>query len=365
MSHMGVIQIDSVNVVVRSQELPLFARLGAHRRDLIDHATASGDLFEYWVHEACHVPVADHPLWRWRMAAPHRWSGPRDIGERSPAVVADVLRRVHADGPVTVGDLRTRPKRAGSWWDWDDTKAALELLFWRGDITARRRPRDFARVYDVVERALPADVVNAPTPTRRDAHRELARRAVRHLGVATLDDIADYHRLRTAEVRDVLADLVESGEVVPTVVEGWSRPAFTPADVSIPRTMHTRAVLSPFDPVVWHRPRAARLFGFDYRLEIYTPASQRRYGYYVLPFLVNDHLVARVDLKSDRTTGRLLVRTAWIEAAHDAAPHSDHIASELTAELETMAVWLGLDRGVDVADTTGDLAVRLRAVTRR
>ncbi len=360
MGQMGVIQIDSVNVLVRSQELPLFARLGPHRRDLIDRATAAGDLIEYWVHEASHIPATDHPLWRWRMASPHRWSGPRSVAERAPQLVENVYRRVRDDGPVTVGDLRTRPRRGGSWWDWDDTKAALEHLFWCGRLTARRRPRDFARVYDITERALPDAVVNAPTPSRADAHRELVRRAVGHLGVGTLDDIADYHRLRTVEVRDAIADLVSSGEITPVQVENWDRIAYCSSGVTVPRKKRARALLSPFDPVVWHRPRAERLFDFSYRLEIYTPAPRRRFGYYVLPFLLDGELVGRVDLKADRANRRLLVRAAWIEAMHDVAPRRDEIAAELLAELESMAQWLELDEGVDVAEAVGDLADRLR-----
>lgn len=360
MGQMGVIQIDSVNVLVRSQELPLFARLGPHRRDLIDRATAAGDLIEYWVHEASHIPATDHPLWRWRMASPHRWSGPRSVAERAPQLVEEVYRRVRDEGAVTVGDLRTRPRRSGSWWAWDDTKSALEHLFWCGRLTARRRPRDFARVYDITERALPDAVVHAPTPSRADAHRELVRRAVGHLGVGTLDDIADYHRLRTVEVRDAIADLVSSGEIMPVQVESWDRIAFCPSDVTVPRKTHVRALLSPFDPVVWHRPRAERLFDFSYRLEIYTPAPRRRFGYYVLPFLLDGELVGRVDLKADRTRRRLLVRAAWIEAMHDVAPRRDEIAAELLGELTSMAQWLELDEGVDVAEAVGDLADRLR-----
>ncbi len=354
LDRMGVVQIDSVNVLVRSQELPLFARLGPHPRSLIPDATAAGELFEYWVHEACHVPTAHHPLWRWKMAQTHRWREVGRIEERRPGFVDHVLRRVETDGPITSSDLEQRVGKKGTWWDWDDGKVALEYLFWTGRLAATRRGTDFARVYDLVERVLPAEVLALATPTERDARKELLALAARHHGVGTLDDLADYHRQKLTPARPLVDELVEEGRLVEVQVEGWSKPAYLHPDVAIPRRVRARALLSPFDPVVWYRERALRLFGFHYRIEIYTPQPQRQYGYYVLPFLLGEHLVARVDLKADRGHRTLLVQGAFAELG---VPVGE-VADALAAELALMAGWLDLDE-VTVADR-GDLAAPLR-----
>ena len=349
---MGLIQIDSVNVLVRSQELPLFARLGPHPRTLIDDATRHGELFEYWVHEACHVPIDLYPLQRWAMEGHHRWKSMRRWAEANASLVADVLDRVRSDGPIVAADLQMRQGPKGSWWDWDDGKRALEHLFLSGEVAARHRGTNFARVYDLTERVIPAEVLERPAPPEREAKKELLVLAARHHGVGTASDLADYHRM--THTRPLLAELVEEGRLVATSVEGWSQPAYLHPQVVIPRRVGARALLSPFDPVVWNRDRIERLFGFRYRIEIYTPAPKRQYGYYVLPFLLGDELVGRVDLKADRKTGRLLVQGAFGEPGIDAA----HVAAELAEELTSLAGWLGLDDGVTVMQR-GDLAVAL------
>ena len=353
---MGLIQIDSVHVLVRSQELPLFARLGPHPRTLIDDATRHGDLFEFWVHEACHVPIELHPLQRWAMRGHPRWTSLRRWAADNERLVSNVLDRVRSDGPIVASDLEMRDRPKGTWWDWDDGKLALEHLFRTGDLAARRRPNDFARLYDLAERVIPADVLAAPAPDAHDAKKELLVRAARHHGVGTASDLTDYHRL--SHTRALLAELVEEGRLVPVAVEGWSKQAFMHPDAVLPRQITARALLSPFDPVVWNRERIERLFGFHYRIEIYVPAPKRQYGYYVLPFLLGDELVARVDLKADRASGRLLVQGAFGEPGIDEAC----VAAELADELSSLAGWLGLDAGIVVA-RRGDLASALeRAV---
>jgi uncharacterized protein YcaQ len=355
LDHMGLIQIDSVNVLVRSQELPLFARLGPHPRTLIADATAAGELFEYWVHEASHVPTEHHHLHRWQMARDHKWGRFMQLEQRRPGYVDEVYRRVAAEGPIAAGDLEARVGKKGTWWDWDDGKVALEHLFWSGRISAWRRPTDFARMYDLAERVIPSAVLARPAPTEAEARKELLVLAARHHGVGTLDDLTDYHRQKTTPCRVLIDELVEDGRLVPVAVEGWRKPAYRHPDVRLPRRVDARALLSPFDPVVWNRDRTERLFGFRYRIEIYTPAPKRQYGYYVLPFLLGDELVARVDLKADRQHGVLRVPGAFAELGVAV----DEVAEALAAELSLMADWLQLDTvEVGARDTAarGDLA---------
>jgi len=349
LDHVGLIQIDSVNVLVRSQELPLFARLGAHPRSLIPDATRAGELFEYWVHEACHVPVEQRPLYGWAMTGHPRWKSMRRFAAERQDLIASVRDRLRTDGPLVAADLALRDRPKGQWWDWDDGKLALEHLFRTGEVAAVRRPNDFARVYDLAERVIPADILELPTPNERDAKKELLVLAAKYHGLGTAADLADYHRL--AHTRALLAELVEDGRLEEVTVDGWSQPTYMHPDAHLPRWVRARALLSPFDPVVWFRDRAERLFDFHYRIEIYVPKPKRVFGYYVLPFLLGDDLVARVDLKADRANGRLLVQGAFAEPAVDRA----YVAAELAAELGELARWLGLDHGVDVADH-GDLA---------
>jgi uncharacterized protein len=350
---MGLIQIDSVNVLVRSQELPLLARLGPHPRSLITDAATAGELFEYWVHEASHVPTADFHLHRWRMTRDHQWKGITALATRRPGFIERVHDRVAAEGPLAAGDFNERVGPKGSWWDWDDAKIALEHLFWTGQVSARRRPTDFARVYDLTERIIPADVLARPVPSEREARKQLLLLAARHHGVGTLDDLADYHRQKLTPCKPLVNELVEEGHLVPVEVEGWSRPAYLHAQARIPRSIDACALLSPFDPVVWYRERALRLFGFHYRIEIYTPAPKRQYGYYVLPILWGDALVGRLDMKADRHAGTLLVHGSYAEPG---VP-TEAVAADVAAELHRMAEWLGLS--AVAIGARGDLACAL------
>lgn len=362
MNKVGLIQIDSVNVLVRSQELPLFARLGPHRRTMIADATERGELFEYWCHEASHLPVSMHPLVRWKMEHARNgamWPGLRELARRKPGLVAEIRRRVDHDGAVVAGDVRVRRGPKGSWWDWDEGKAILEYLFWTGEIAARRRPTDFARVYMPIERAIPAGILSLPTPEEPDARRQLLGLAAKSMGVATAKDLFDYHRQKPAAAMPVLREMVLAGELVPATVEGWTEPAYMYPKVRMPAPISARALLSPFDSMVWCRPRVERLFDFRYRIEIYTPAHKRVYGYYVLPFLLDDRLVARADLKADRQAGVLRVHAVHGEPGIDAARASE----ELAAELGELSRWLELDR-IDVGER-GNLSRRIRRAVSR
>jgi uncharacterized protein YcaQ len=353
----GVVQIDSVNVLQRAHYLPLFSRAGPYDTALLDRAAhfAPRRLFEYWGHEASLIPVGLQPALRWRMdrAAHEAWGGMRRIQRDRPELVERVLGEVSSRGPIAASDVveEERPARTGPWWDWSDVKRAFEWLFWSGQITSARR-RGFERLYDLPERVLPAAVVATPTPTVEDAQRELVRVSARSLGVAAERDLRDYFRLGAAEARERVAELVEAGELWPVEVEGWRVPGYLDPAARLPRRVHARALVGPFDSLVWDRSRAERQFGFRYRIEIYVPAPQRVHGYYVLPFLLGDRLVARVDLKADRKNGALRVQAAHAEPDAPAGT-----AAELRAELESMAAWLGLER-LDVVPR-GDLAPEL------
>ena len=353
----GVVQIDSVNVVARSQDLHLFSRLGDHPKDLLATMTAKQDVFEYWAHEASHVPVALHPLLRWRMADARAgigtWGRIATAARDEQDFVAAVLGQVRDRGPLTVGMLDGGGERREGMWGWSPGKVALEYLFWSGQVTARRG-RNFERWYDLPERMLPAAVLDAPTPEPPEAKKLLLLRAAQSHGVATASDLADYFRLNRPEARGLLAELVDEGRLLPAEVEGWRDPAYVLADTRLRRRVRARALLSPFDPLVWERSRAERLFGFRYRIEIYVPAPQRVHGYYVLPFLLDDRLVARVDLKAERASGRLLVRGAFAEDDVEVP----RVAAELAEELGALADFLGLEAGVEV-EANGDLAPAL------
>lgn len=338
----GVVQIDSVNVLVRSHYLPFFSRLGAYPHALLE-TTAYGrhrELFEYWGHEASFLPLRLHPLLRWRMERARRgegtWGRVAQIATQNPALVASVRAAIVERGPLGASDFDDA-RNLGSWWGWSDTKTALEYLFWSGEITTARR-RNFERLYDLTERVLPADVVAAPTPSEPDAQRELVRIAMRACGVATESDLRDYFRLSLADARARVGELVEAGELVPVAVEGRRATAYIRPDVAIPRRVTARALLSPFDSLVWDRGRTRRLFDFDYRIEIYVPAHRRVHGYYVLPFLSGERLRARVDLKADRERQQLLVRSVHFE---EGASADDAVA--LRAELAELAAWLRLE----------------------
>ena len=362
---LSVVQIDSVNVLSRSHYLPYFSRLGPYERPLLDALSdRRHDLFEYWAHEASFLPVRLQPQLRWRMAAAeqHAWGNMVRLQRERPGYVAEVLDRVREGGPLKASQLlEPRPDRPGSMWNWHAGKVALEWLFFTGVITARQRTAGFERVYDLTERVLPPAVVQAPTPERADAVRELVRSAGRALGVATETDLRDYFRLPPADARTAIAELADAGELLPVEVAGWGRPAWLDPQARQPRWVRARALLSPFDSLVWERPRVERIFGFRYRLEIYTPAAKRVHGYYVLPFLLGDRLVARVDLKADRQAGVLRVQAAHGEPGVDAA----EVAAELAAELRLMADWMALDQVAvtGAGDLAPDLAVAVAAGT--
>ncbi len=361
---LGVVQIDSVNVLSRAHYLPFFSRLGPYPREALDALTnGRGTVFEYWAHEASFLPVRLHPYLRWRMASAdsEAWGSMTRVARERPEYLTALVERVRREGPLRAAELgETRPDRPGSMWNWHAGKAALEYLFFTGVLTARGRTAGFERVYDLTERVLPAAVLDRPVPERADAVRELVRTAARALGVATEKDLRDYFRLAPGDARSAIAELADAGELVPAEVEGWGRPAWLDPAARRPRWIRARALLSPFDSLVWERPRVERIFGFRYRLEIYTPAPQRVHGYYVLPFLLGDRLVGRVDLKADRQASVLRVQSAFAE---DGVPRGE-VAGELAAELRLMADWLQLDDVV--VGERGDLAGELsRAVGER
>ena len=340
---LGVVQSDSVNVLVRSQELPLFSRLGDHDRNAISKATESQKIFEYWGHEAAHLPVELHPLFRWKMNAARtgkvkHW-GLTSFYDDNKVFVKRMLKHVETNGAVTARELSTRTKKKGTWWDWDDSKTALEYLFLTGQLMSRGRGADFARVYDTPERVLPKKVLNAPTPTEHEARKQLLVRSAIAQGVATAGDLADYYRQKPAAVRPLIAELLEEGELRAVSVDGWTEKAFVHRSARLPKKLHATALLSPFDSLVWCRPRNERLFDFHYRIEIYTPKEKRKFGYYVLPFMMNGQMVGRVDLKADRANSKLLVQSVHTEKG---VKHSS-INDALNAELGLLAYWLDLE----------------------
>ncbi len=357
-ARLGLLQVDSVSVLARAHYLPLFSRLGPYDRGLLDEIAwgCRPALFEYWAHECSLLPHAAHPLLRWRMAEARRSEGiygelARFAAERGPFLAA-LRDRVRAEGALAASDIEGE-RGPGGWWGWSDAKRGFEFLFWAGELAAATRRASFERVYDLPERVLPATVLAAPTPDRAEAHRLLLAHAGRALGIATAADLRDYFRLSPVGCVRPLQELVESGELLPVAVEGWRQAAFLHRDASWPRRVTAAALLSPFDPAVWERSRAERLFGFRYRLEIYTPAHKRQHGYYVLPFLLGDRMVARVDLKAVRAEGVLQVLSAHAE--DHAQPET---AERLLHELGSLASWLGLER-LEVTGR-GDLGPALR-----
>jgi uncharacterized protein YcaQ len=367
----GVLQVDSVNVLQRAHYMPLYSRMGPYDVDLLRRATTSTPrrertLVEYWAHVQALMPVELWPLMRHRMehyrAERGKWGFTAD-----PTLEPRVRDAVRDRGPVTARDLEedlsTGPRSRENWgWNWSEARKVLDYLYLVGDVAIAGRNNQFEVVYDLPERVLPAAVLDAPTPTAQEAVTELVRRAARSHGVASLACLADYYRLRlqpapgAASAKVAVEELVEAGELVPVTVRGWKRQAYLHRDARLPRRVSARTLLSPFDPVVWERARAEALFDFFYRIEIYVPPEKRLHGYYVLPFLLGDRLVARVDLKADRATRRLLVPGAFAEAA--APPDT---ADELAAELRRLAGWLGLDDVV--VGHRGDLAPALAAAS--
>jgi uncharacterized protein YcaQ len=341
-------QIDSVNVLSRAHYLPAFSRLGGYDRALLDQAAwgrkSRRRLFEYWAHEASLLPLDLHPLLRWRMARADSgaigWTSLRLFATERRGEAEAILARIRAEGPLAASDFEEGKSRSG-WWAWGDTKQTLEWLFWAGHITTATRRGSFERVYDLTERVIPDAILALPTPDEAGAQRALTERAARALGIATESDLRDYFRLSPADSKAAVATLAEEGVLLPVTVDGWRNPAWLHRDAKRPRRIAGRALLAPFDPLIWERDRAERLFGFRYRIEIYTPAEKRQHGYYVLPFLLGDRLVARADLKADRQGSRLIAHAIHLEP--DAPPET---LRELREELDVMARWLGLDRVV-------------------
>ena len=341
---LGVLQIDAVNVLARAHYVPLFSRHGPYETACLDDAAygRARTLFEYWGHQASLLPVSLQPLFRWRMdraaSLEQIYGGLARFVRERRAYVDSVLAEVAARGPLRASELSSSTPRTGGWWGWSDGKRALEFLFWAGKVTTASR-RSFERIYDLTERVLPPEVIAAPTPSVADAHRELVRLSSRALGIATDDDLADYFRLRLGDVRPRIGELVEERALVPVRIAGIAKVAYLAAGAKLPRAATGRAILSPFDPLVWHRARTQRLFDFHYRIAIYTPEHLREHGYYVLPFLDGEVLAARVDLKAAREEQKLLVQAVHLEPGADAKKTADSLA----AELRDVASWLGLE----------------------
>ena len=344
---LGVLQIDSVNALVRSHYLPLFSRLGNYPMDWLDQqAWGSGrqrSLFEYWGHEASLLPMQLYPLLRWRMRRAAAGQGIyrqlAEFGRQQQPLIRQVLQTVREQGALGAGSLGKRAQKAGPWWDWSAEKHALEWLFAAGEVTVASR-RGFERLYDLPDRVLPSATLNQPEPDEPAAQRQLLLHAARALGVATEQDLRDYFRMDTTDTRLRLGELAEIGELQQVQVEGWRHTAWCPGELKVPRGLKPTALLSPFDSLIWARERTERLFGFRYRLELYTPAAKRVYGYYVLPFLYAGQLVGRVDLRAERAHGRLAVHAVHEEAAG----MSTEALLALGQQLRMLADWLGLER---------------------
>jgi uncharacterized protein YcaQ len=361
----GLIQIDSVNVLARAHLMPLFSRLGPYDTGLLKRASEAKPrrLVEYWAHEASLVPPETHRLLRWRMerADKEAWRTVRAAAD-NPELVQAVFDEVERSGPITAAELNERvdpdhvPDKKNWGWNWPPVKSATEYLFWSGRITSASRTNQFSRRYDLPERVLPEAIHSADSPTPEVAMVELIEISARAHGVGTARCLRDYFRLGAKEAAVAIETLVESGMLLPVEVEGFSGMGYLHHEAKRPRKIAARALLAPFDPLVFERSRLEELFDVHFRIEIYTPKAKRKFGYYVLPFLLGEKIVGRVDLKSDRDNSALLVKGAFAE---EDAP--DGIAAELAAELALMAGWLGLERVV--VEPNGDLAAELAAAT--
>lgn len=355
MATLGLVQLDSVNVCARTHYMPFYARLGAYDQQHLDAWLNTPERhFEYWAHEASVMPVEQYPLWRWKMQEWQPWKSARTAMKQHPVLADRVLEQVRDRGPLTMKDLDVPKTRSGPWWGYGPGKLVVETLFGEGKLTAVRG-RGFARLYDLPERSIPSAIRLDDRYDKHSAHKELLLRAVRHCGIGTARDIIDYYRLEPSVARPLLAELAREGHIDEVAVEGWKGPVYRDPAARCPRAIHGATLLSPFDPIVWYRERAERLFDFHYRIEIYTPREHRKHGYYVLPFMLDGELVARVDLEADRKQNVLRVPSAFIEPDRDAP----HVARALAAELDRFASWLGLG---DVSlGRKGDLMRELRA----
>lgn len=363
---LGVLQIDSVNVLTRAHTMPVFSRLGTYAREDLDHLAYNGrrrTLFEYWGHAASLLPVDMQPLFRWRMARAEAgegiYGGLAKFGRERRSLIEEVRREIGQRGPVSAQDFAAHDNRKGGWWGWSDGKTALEWLFWAGHLTTATRRATFERIYDLTERVLPRSVLDTPTPDAPTAQGALIERSARALGIGTEACLRDYYRLSSGQAKPAIRDLVEAGTLRSVTVECWDEPAYVHAAARLPKTIAARALLAPFDPIVWHRDRAETLFGAHIRIELYTPKHKRTHGYYVLPFLLGDRIVGRVDLKADREAGTLQVLSAHCEPGFVAGD----FALPLADEIRLMATWLGLPR-ITIAKR-GDAAGPLRQVMSR
>ena len=352
----GLIQIDSVNYFSRAHFMPFFSRLGPYNRDQLDAwLWGSGETFEYWGHEASLLPVDRHRLFRWKMEGDVHWKAMDRLKEKAPEYIEEVFQQVEERGPIQTADLEDTGKRPGrSMWNWNTGKLALEVLFMQGRVTTAHRPKNFVRFYDLPERVIPESALEAFVPEKDVAQTELLLEGLKSMGVATAEDIGDYYRIRMPAVRPLIARMASAGEIIEVEVEGWDKPGYLHPEATLPRSKRGTALLSPFDNLVWYRPRIERLWDFHYRIEIYVPEAKRVYGYYVLPFLLDGELVARVDLKSDRQSSTLQVKGAFGEPGVD----REHVGAALVEEIKTIATWLEMD---EVAvDNNGDLSGVLR-----
>ncbi len=358
---LGQLQIDSINVLARAHLMPLYSRLGAYDTSLLQRAAHESPrrLFEYWGHAASLLDVRLQPSLRWRMeaAAGEAWRSLARVRSEYPGLVEQVLADVAERGPITARDIEHDEVRdRGNWgWNWSAVKVALEWQFWAGEVTTAHRNAQFERVYDLPSRVIPGAILAEDTPGVHEAHVTLARRAAAALGVMTETCVADYFRLKLAPTRAAMAELVMSGELVEAPVRGWGRRTWVWHEAVMPRAIHARTLISPFDSLIFERKRAEELLGLRYRIEIYVPEADRHYGYYVYPFLLGDSFAARVDLKADRSAGVLRVKAAWVEPTEVRPPGL--VARELADELASLAGWLGLS---DISvEERGDLADEL------
>jgi uncharacterized protein YcaQ len=365
---LGALQIDSVNVLARAHYFPWFSRAGPYKKDILENlAYRKRRLFEYWGHQASFLPVSRYPLFGPRMrkfADPAldpdsigAWGRYVKWARNNDKMIEALYREISDRGPSTAGQLSKPRTKTRVWWDWTDEKLALEWLFRIGRIAVHSR-NNFERLYDLTERVIPAQFLG-DGPGREEAQRELLMIAARACGVATSDDLAEYFSIAKADGRPRVRELVEEGRLQEVGVEGWSKPAYLIPGTRIPMSIDARALVSPFDSLVWTRNRVERLFGFHYRIEIYVPAPKRVHGYYVLPFLLGDRLVGRLDLKADRAKGALLVQAAHQEDGEDAA----ELGAAMADELALMAAWLGLD-SISVARKGNAAGAVKKALTR-
>lgn len=358
MQTVGLLQLDSVNVCARTHYMPFYSRLGPYDQAALDRwLNTSGEHFEYWCHAAAVLPVDRYPLWRWKMAEAQPWKRAQALFDAHPELLETTRRQVQDHGPLTVRDLDMPRARNKPWWGYGPGKTALEVLFAAGEVSALRT-KNFVRLYDLPKRMIPQDVLAVGTIPKPEAMRTLLTDAVRHHGIGTANDIIDYFRLHAPTARPLLAELAQTGVIDEVEVPGWAGPVYVDPNASHPRRIEGATLVSPFDPLVWCRDRTERLFGFHYRIEIYVPKAKRVYGYYVLPFLMDGRIVARVDAKADRKAGQLLVQSAF----HEAGADNTEVSRRLASELERFAAWLGLTE--IVIATKGNLASSLRNASR-